>query len=445
VNILVWISVLFSPLFKLGVVVRADQLWCPLLFALCLNAHRRTYARNPGSRTIVVYVLAIAVASLAGVAVTNNRAVWSAVKWPVLLMTNVLAAYCIAWSSKLDRQGIYRQNLKILQWLLFCVGVVGILQVAEHRDMLRTTHVTNALAAYYPYWGELTDAAYDKSFGRQLKVGGAGRLTSVVDGHPILAGDLLAFCLLITMPLARGRRGWLLHAVPCIALVLTLSRGSIVPWLIGVMVYCYLVMRYSRAASMERKNAVTRLIGLAAILGSIILTPLGEGVLWRVASSFDTLQGVGVRDGRTEQVWPDVMAALRESTTTELVFGLGDSYDGPTDSQYLLTLVSDGLIGLLALLAVHIALLCYAHRYAMKCIRGNLSPELAFAFMAAVSALMAMYIVHPACQNRRLLTVVVVAAVLLFQAVPDFRRTSKPKDARCEVQGRPSFQPALVR
>jgi hypothetical protein len=65
------------------------------------------------------------------------------------------------------------------------------------------------LSDYYPYWGELSDSAFDKALGKQLKTGGAGRLTSVVDGHPILAGDLLAFGLLLTMPLARGQRSYL--------------------------------------------------------------------------------------------------------------------------------------------------------------------------------------------------------------------------------------------
>jgi hypothetical protein len=441
-NYIIWISILFSPLFNLGVTVRADQLLCPIYFLVYLVAHRKLRGTNPGARTIMLYALASAAASLAGVLMTDGSMGWTAVKWPAVFVTNIMAAYSIVWSSDQNRPNLYRQNLKILQRLMFAVGLIGLLQVAEHRNLLRSSYVTNALADFYPYWGELTDSAYEKSFGRQLKVGGAGQLTSVVDGHPILAGDLLAFGSLITMPLCRGQRGWLLHIVPVVALMLTLSRGSIVPWFVGLMVYCYLIMRHSSVTRSARKNAALRLIGLAAILGLVILTPLGEGILWRIESSIHTFQGSGVRDGRTEGVWPVVMDMLQQSSNLELLFGQAGEYDGPTDSQYLFTLVNQGLVGVVVLLAFHLALLFWAHKYATNCIREKRSPELAFAFIAALSALMMIYTVHPAYQNRRLLTLIVVVTVTLFQAAPKLSSLRCRKDFRREAYCRPSLHRA---
>src|SRR3972149_454636 len=444
-NQLLWTSILFSPLIDVGVVMRFDQLLCPVVFASYLATHRRVQARNPGVQAILFYALASAAASLLCVATTNNSGLGLAIRWPLVMITNVMAACAIAWSSKTDPRNSYRKNLVIFQWLLFFVGLIGLVQVAEHRHFIGSSQITAVLSYYYPYRGELSSAAFHKAFNKQLKTGGAGRLTSVVDGHPILAGDLLAIGLLITMPLARGQRGWLLHAVPVVALVLTLSRGSIAPWFIGVLVYSFLITRYSSATNQASKRVMTRLLSLVGLLSLLMLTPLGDSILWRIESSIDTFHGGGVSEGRTDEVWPEVMEVLANSTKTELILGLSDTYDGPTDSQYLLSLVYTGLFGVAALLALHVVMLLWGYREAMTCLREKRSPELAFAFMAAVCALLVLYFVHPTCQNRRLLSVVVAAAVLLFQAVPKYHSQPNRKDARSEAQCRPSLHRAYTR
>lgn len=444
-NFLLWFSILFSPLFDVGVIMRIDQVLCPFVFASYLILYRRIHGSNPGARMMLFYALASAGASLLCVALTHNSSWGLAVRWPLVMVTNVMAACTILWSSRLDPRNCYRQNLAVFQWMLFLVGLVGLLQVAEHRRLFDSSQITDVLSDYYPYWGELSDSAFDKAFGKQLKTGGAGRLTSVVDGHPILAGDLLAFGLLLTMPLARGQRGWLLHAVPFVALILTLSRGSIVPWFLGVLVYLYLIMRYSSRTNEARKRAVTRLVSLVGLLGLLMLTPMGDSILWRIETSIDTYHGIGAGEGRTDEVWPEVMRVLADSTKTELILGLGETYDGPTDSQYLLSLVQTGLFGVAALLLLHVVLLVGGFREAKACLRENRSPEMAFAFIAAVSALLVMYIVHPACQNRRLLTIVVAVAVLMFQAAPKYRKQFSRKDARREAACGPPLHGALAR
>jgi hypothetical protein len=436
-NALVWISIILSPLLRVGVAVRADQLICPLLFVCCLIVQQRRHGKNPATRAIVFYALACAVASLIGIGMAGHAAEWSAIKWPLVYLTNVMAGCVVLWTCRPSPDGVYRQNLKIFQWLLFIVGLVGLLQVAEHRGLVRSTRVTDALSDFYPYSGELTEASFDKAFGRQLKVGGAGQLTSLVDGHPILAGDLLAFGLLITMPLARGR-GWILHVVPIAALVLTLSRGSIIPWFFGVLVYFVLVALYSNSVERRRKAIVLRLASLVAVLALVVISPLGDSVRWRIQGSLDTLQGVGLAEGRTDHVWPEVFAWLQERTKSELTFGLSDTFDGPTDSQYLFTLVNEGVFGVVAFMAIHIYLLWRGHRHLVACVRAGRSPELTCAFLAAVCALLIIYTVHPACQNRRLLTVVVVTAMLLFQAAPKLKFSPSRKEARLET---PRYSP----
>jgi hypothetical protein len=139
------------------------------------------------------------------------------------------------------------------------------------------------------------------------------------------------------------------------------------------------------------------------------------------------------------------MDVLADSSKTELILGLSDAYDGPTDSQYLLSMAQTGLFGLAALLTLHFVLLLWGYREAMSCLREKRSPELAFAFMAAVCALLVMYFVHPTCQNRRLLSVVVAAAVLLFQVIPKYRSQPIRKEANRESQYRPSLHRAFAR
>jgi hypothetical protein len=444
-NFLLWFSILFSPMFDVGVVLRIDQVLCPLLFAAYLIVYRRVHASNPGARAMLLYALASGAASLLCVASMHNMSWELAIRWPLIIVMNVMAACTILWTSKLDAQNCYRRNLVVLQFLLFVVGVIGLIQVAEHRRLIDSNYVTDVLSDYYPYWGELSDSALDKASGRQLKTGGAGRLTSVIDGHPLLAGDLLAFGLLLTMPLARGQRGWLLHVVPLLALVLTLSRGSILPWFMGVLIYSWLTMQFSAASNRARSQGMMRLISMVGLLGILLLTPLGDSILWRIETSIDTFHGHGVGEGRTSEVWPEVMSVLADSTKTELILGLGDAYDGPTDSQYLLSLVQTGVFGVAALVLLHVVLLVGAIREAKACLREGRSPEMAFAFIAAVCALLVMYVVHPSCQNRRLLTVLVAVSVLMFQVAPKYRKQFSRKDARRATPHHPPLHRALAR
>jgi hypothetical protein len=204
-------------------------------------------------------------------------------------------------------------------------------------------------------------------------------------------------------------------------------------------------MRFSSATDQARKVAMTRLIGLVGLVGLLMITPLGDTILWRIESSIDTFHGRGVTEGRTDEVWPEVMGVLANCSKTELILGLSETYDGPTDSQYLLSLVQTGLFGLAALLALHLVLLRWGYREAMTCLRENRSPELAFGFIAAVCALLVMYFVHPTCQNRRLLSVVVAVAVLLFQTLPKYRSQPNRKEANRESQYRPSLHRAYAR
>lgn len=431
----VWNSVLLSPLIELGAAVRFDQLICPVVFFFAaLRPHKVTSASR-GSQVFFMYSMVLIVLGFCGTFVDEEFAAWRIFKWPLVFLTNIIAAWTIMWSFQRNKEtDVYYHSIKHLQTLLFFIGAIGLLQVAEQRGLMPVKIVTPVLAKAYPYQGELSDAGLDKAGGFNLKLGGACQLTSVVDGHPILAGDLLAFGLLLTLPLVQGFRGLSLHAFPLIGLLLTLSRGSIVPWLCGLGLYGFLITQY-RPVGRTLKRMAQRLILLSGLFSLVVFSPFGDSIRWRISSTFDTFSGIGARDGRTEKVWPVVFSRLQECSFAEFLFGFRGGYQGPTDSQYLFTLVNDGALGVLALLVVHALVFFLCLKRAAACSLKKMECELFLALASATGCLMLIYIFHPAYQNRRLLSILVISTVLIFHQKRFQSDTENASIEGCENDG----------
>ncbi|MFN0198566.1 MAG: hypothetical protein ACKVT0_17605 [Planctomycetaceae bacterium] len=415
-----WLSIVFAPLVEMGAFLRVDQFVFPVMFLVSLFHLRRQETNSRGATLIVGFSVISMLLSGYGGLVTGELNFQFLLKWPALFLFNTLACYTVIWWSKDRRDILLQRSLRWLQIALFIAGFIGLIQVLEHHGLTRNHAVSYVLNQFYPYYGELTDNAHLKSMGMQLRTGGAGRITSVFDGHPILAGDFLAIGLVLTLPLARGLSGMLLTAVPTLALMLTLSRGSILAWGAGIVAYMgFLSMR--RGSSPRTIRVVVQIACVVAGLVVVTMfTPFGTSILWRVESTIETIMGTGVEDGRTEKVWPMVFAALEKSSLSHWLFGLGRMYEGPADSQYLFTMVNAGLAGVFVLLIFHIQLARMGYRYGMVAQDGQHS-EFGFAFAAAIVALLVMYTVHPALQNRRLLSAVFTMAMLIPHIVIRYR------------------------
>ena len=79
-------------------------------------------------------------------------------------------------------------------------GVLAILQVAEFHGYIPTIGINSFLSKFYPYRGNLPPEYLVITKGYLLKMGGMGRAT-ITEGQPILAGNILAFLLIMLLPL----------------------------------------------------------------------------------------------------------------------------------------------------------------------------------------------------------------------------------------------------
>ncbi|MEX1230945.1 MAG: hypothetical protein WEB58_11945 [Planctomycetaceae bacterium] len=441
---MLWLSIVLAPLLDVGAFLRLDQYLFPVLFVISLLHMRRRRADSRGAALVLMFAVLSVIVAGYGSLVTSEWNLQFLFKWPALFAFNTLACFTVIWWSNERREDLLHRSLWWLQICLFVAGSIGLLQALEHHNKLPTRGVTGVLNTFYPYYGELTDNAHMKADGNNMRTGGAGRITSVFDGHPILAGDFFAVCLILTLPLARGMTGCLLAAVPTLAMFLTLSRGSILAWMIGIFAYMgFLALR--PGASKKTVRVFAQVVGVTVGLFAVTMfTPLGETILWRIEGTLETFDGTGVDDGRTDKVWPMVIAALDRSTLAQWVFGFAHRYDGPADSQYLFTLINSGLSGVFLLLVFHFQLMRLGLRYSrLSNINGRYAEE-GIAFAAAIVALLTIYTVHPALQNRRLLSAFITIAMLVPH-VPKYLRTRFSAERTHDRQNRTPHDGASAR
>ncbi|MDA1211857.1 MAG: hypothetical protein O2955_05035, partial [Planctomycetota bacterium] len=197
----------------------------------------------------------------------------------------------------------------------------------------------------------------------------------------------------------------------------------------------FLAMR--PGASRRTVRVFAQVSGVAAALFVVTMfTPLGTMILWRIEGTMETFAGTGVDDGRTDKVWPVIFAALERSTLAEWFFGFAHRYDGPSDSQYFFTLINSGVAGILLLLLFHAQLLRMGLRYSRQLNVNESHAEEGIAFAAAIVTLLTLYTVHPALQNRRLLTSFITIAMMVPH-VPNYLRTRISAGRNHDRQNRP--------
>jgi hypothetical protein len=200
--------------------------------------------------------------------------------------------------------------------------------------------------------------------------------------------------------------------------------------------------------SLQFARRVLLIGGLLLLL--VCFTPLGGSIVQRVQTTLHAYHGVaGHQEERLESEWPEILDVYQQCTLMERLFGFAEHYPGMMDSQYFLMLVETGVVGIVLMLGLHLHL---ARRGYAQAVRGGLhtrSAELGVAFVAAILALLLIYVTHPALQGRRLLTMLAVTTMFFLRTSPARALPSRNEvnhegqghapDQRSRLQRQPHF------
>ncbi|NLE04211.1 MAG: hypothetical protein GX638_05335 [Crenarchaeota archaeon] len=430
-----WFSVFFSPLLDLRIFLRFDQIFSILFFALLI---RKGWALRltPCAKKFIVFILLIIVTAtlnaLTASFIGGRMNFYFVFNWPLKIALNVIIGLLLIDYTDPERIGSLEVTLRILWVCLFLIGLIGIFQVIEFLGKIPNIGINKYLSMFFPYHGDFSEVFLYKTQGLLLKTGGAGRATSTFDGHPILFGDFLTFVLIFLLPFVRKYRYLLIYLIPVLSLFLTLSRGSIAAWILGLFVYLCLIFAYYHV--LENQNSVSRAylrkrffkftfhIFLLVVFLFVIIysSPLGiaDPIRVRLVSSLETLQGSGVPEGRITNIWPNALAEMVAAGPVSWWIGVPGGYEGSTDSQYLWLLVNTGIVGILLFWGLHLYLVRLGWKFALEMSKINRANSLfGLSFIAAVISLLFIYVFHPALQGDRLLTTLIVVSILMENSI----------------------------
>jgi len=418
---LFWISVVFSPIFKIGAHFRIEQFIFFPLFIFIFLKNKFIIKFNITAELFVVFALLISIVALLSSLLSSfsigNAGFYFVLNWPAKILLNVMIALVIININKSNSALLYKFSIISIYYCVIVVGLIGILQVAEFRGYIPSVGLNNMLSNIYPYHGTLSEVTLIKTQGLFLKTGGIGRATSTFDGQPILLGDYLAVSMILILPFIKKFTNVIIYIVPMMALFLSLSRGSIVAYIIGFVTYFLLTFLFAK----NIKNKIHllylffRIIFFLAIVILIIVqfTPLLQSFFSRIESSLMTLLGTGVVEGRTTKIWPNAIGALNDSGLHGWLFGLSN-YAFSTDSQYLWLIVNIGLLGVIIFLSLHFYLIRLSRRYMLQNIKIECQDtKFGCSFIAAIILLLIAYIVHPALQGDRLFSTIIILSIFM--------------------------------
>lgn len=418
---LFWISVVFSPILKIGAYFRIEQLIFFALFVFIFLKKKFIIKLNIIAKLFIVFALLLSIIALLSSLLSSYRignvGFYFALNWPTKILLNVIIALTIININKSNFSSLYKISIISIYYCVLVVGLIGILQVAEFRGYIPSIGLNNMLSNIYPYHGMLSEETLKKTQGFFLKMSGIGRATSTFDGHPILLGDYLAVSMILILPLIKKFTNVIIYIVPIMALFLSLSRGSIIAYIIGFVTYFLLTFLFAKNIKnkMYLLYLFFRIIFFLAI-GVLIIgqfTPLLQSFFDRIESSKMTALGIGVSEGRTTKVWPNAISALNDIGLYGWLFGLSN-YAFSTDSQYLWLLVNIGLLGVIIFLSLHFYLIVLGRRYMLQNIKIECQDtKFGCSFIAAIILLLIVYIVHPALQGDRLLSTIIILSILM--------------------------------
>lgn len=309
----------------------------------------------------------------------------------------------------------YDEFIETLFNATFLVALIGIIQFLELRNYIPTKYILNIINTLYPSPGVIDEVFIIKSGGYSIKSGAIGRITSTFEGHPILLGNYFALMIPFLLGYINNLTKLVKWIMMIIALLLTLSRGSIISVVFGLSLYVFLVMFYY-------KNATAKIIGryvlLIVVAGAIIYFGGLSTVVWRFEGTIETIIGVGVDEGRITNVWPSVFNHINDVGVSGWIFGSGTNYFGVSDSMYLLILLNFGLIGIITFITIHLLIIKKCSNILSK-LKGKRNRYSLFyiGLISSIVTLLINYLVHPIWQGDRFLSAffLIISYMLLIR------------------------------
>ena len=218
------------------------------------------------------------------------------------------------------------------------ISLIGIFQFVDGFILQNFFKFNNLVGTLWPYVGILDESSLDKVGGAQIKSGSLFRATSIMDGHPILFGDLTA---LLSVFFLFWRR-YIPFMFLAVATLLTFSRGS---WLMLV-VAIFLFFLFGK----KDRNFYFM---ISIFIASLTLLIMKNELVYRAFyfRVVNTLYSFGLsdvevgrsNDPRTSEIWP---AFIDEMNNIPLSYIFGYNLNMPTDSGYLAILRESGVWGL---------------------------------------------------------------------------------------------------
>lgn len=256
-----------------------------------------------------------------------------------LLRFSVLFLMVFYWSKTFITNKSEIQNGVILAIIL--ATLLAYAQVIDQRIFSGAFFVSDIVAKFYPYNGELSERNLNITGGLQLKTNSVFSPTSIVDGQAILAGNFFAISSVIMLFWRRP----LLFVASALLTVLIFSRGS---WLMLCVGVSYWVLTVEWKISL--RELIKYLSGVLLAVGLIRYSIFWDYLGGRIANTLFVFgisdQEVGSSiDPRTDIVWPRFISAMNDIGLHSWIIGADLSL--PTDSGFLFIFRESGIFGLL--------------------------------------------------------------------------------------------------
>lgn len=395
--------IMFSPLIDVGLMhLRIDQMVIIVYLGLNLfyNFSKGKVNINKMLLGMVFFVSLLSLAALISIITTGTFSLSYVINFPVKILIYFIISYYLA--SFLIIEFSHFEFMNILLNASFIVAIIGIIQYFEFVNLLPTNIISSFINSVYPFKGEMSEIAIQKAGGLLLKTGGAGRITSTFEGHPILLGNFFALIIPITVTITNKPINLFKWGTILVALLLTLSRGSIISAFVGIVSYQIILN------IIYHKTGARQLVKYAIICTIIfILIDYGylESISWRFLGTIETFKGAGIDEGRISVVWPNAFSHISAYGLIGWIFGVGTNYNYSTDSMYLLLLINVGIFGLVAFVIYHINIIKDAIKFLIKKVSQDKYINLfMLSIISTTIALLINYIVHPMWQGDRFLS-----------------------------------------
>ena len=342
--------------------------------------------------TIFIYLLSLlfffAVIAFFFNAVYNSTSgLWS---WRFILIFSGLSLILNNFNYIDIRQGV--KNVVLI------VSIVGIIQTVDGFLLDHMFGMNQFLSEFYPYPGEQSEKVLSKTGGFNLATNAMFQITSLIDGHTILAGNFLAVGS-VAMFYWRSKKAFYLTFF---ATLLTFSRGSWLLMFVGLASVWASNVNFKNMFRFFNFHTLSNLLLISLVLSTFLLsTPFGEIVFARIINTleaFNFIENVSnaPSDPRTTYIWPHFFDQMASNGISAWLIGIPGGF--PVDSGHFHIIKTTGLLGWLLLSVFVISVFIYSAR-----------SKLVFSIIFAITVAMIFNPVHQGLRLLALLAFIVVA------------------------------------